>query len=94
MKFASALNGLKFYLHRSEYLRFLAPEQSRAIDYANKHLQPFFATHPAELKRLIGYLIFLPEEQVQKSPYKDLTSDTIHLELENMFATEFGANLG
>jgi hypothetical protein len=88
---------LEFYLHRSEYLLLLtpqAPEQSKAIDYANKHLQPFFATHPAELKRLMGCLIFLPKERMQKSPYEDLTSDTIHLDLENMFATEFSASLG
>jgi len=31
---------------------------------------------------------------MQKSPYEDLTSDTIHLDLENMFATEFSASLG
>ena len=90
-------SALEFHLHRSEYLRLLTPspsEQSRAIDYANKHLQPFFASHPAELKRLMGCLIFLPKERMQKSPYEDLTSDSIHLELENMFATEFSASLG
>ena len=27
-------------------------------------------------------------------PYKDLTLDLIHRELENMFATEFSASLG
>jgi CTLH/CRA C-terminal to LisH motif domain len=88
---------LEFYLHRSEYLRLLTPEpseQSKAIEYANKHLQPFFATHSAELKRLMGCLIFLPKERMQKSPYEDLTSETIHLDLENMFATEFSASLG
>jgi hypothetical protein len=39
-------------------------------------------------------LIFLPKERMQKSPYEDLTSDTIHLDLANMFATEFSASLG
>jgi E3 ubiquitin-protein transferase RMND5 len=88
---------LEFYLHRSEYLRLLTPEpseQSKAIEYANKHLQPFFARHPAELKRLMGCLIFLPKERMQKSPYEDLTSESIHLDLENIFATEFSASLG
>jgi E3 ubiquitin-protein transferase RMND5 len=42
----------------------------------------------------MGCLIFLPRERMQKSPYEDLTSDTIHLDLENMFATEFSASLG
>ena len=90
-------SALEFHLHRSEYLPLLTPspsEQSRAIDYANNHLQRFFATHLAELKRLMGCLIFLPKERMQKSPYEDLTSDTIHLDLENMFATEFSASLG
>ena len=93
----SHFSALEFHLHRSEYLRLLTPspsEQSRAIDYANKHLQPFFASHPAELKRLMGCLIFLPKERMQKSPYEDLTSDSIHLELENMFATESQRELG
>ncbi len=70
------------------------PEQSKAIEYANKHLQPFFATHSAELKRLMCCLIFLPKERMQKSPYEDLTSEAIHLDLENIFATEFSASLG
>jgi E3 ubiquitin-protein transferase RMND5 len=88
---------LEFYLHRSEYLRLLTPEpseQSKAIQYATKHLQPFFSTHTAEFKRLMACLIFLPKERMQKSPYEDLTSDTIDLDLENMFATEFSASLG
>ena len=88
---------LEFYLHRSEYLRLLSPdpsEQSKAIEYANDHLQPFFASHPAELKRLMGCLIFLPKERMQKSPYEDLTSEAIHLDLEHMFATEFSSSLG
>ena len=69
-------------------------EQSRAIDYANKHLQPFFALHSAKLKHLMGCMIFLPKERMQKSPYEDLVLNLIHHELENMFATEFSASLG
>jgi hypothetical protein len=42
----------------------------------------------------MGCLIFLPKERMQNSPYEDLTSETIHLDLENMFATEFSASLG
>jgi CTLH/CRA C-terminal to LisH motif domain len=90
-------SSLEFYLHRSEYLRLLTPEpseQSKAIQYATKHLQPFFSTHTAEFKRLMACLIFLPKERMQKSPYEDLTSDSIDLDLENMFATEFSASLG
>ncbi|KAI0302243.1 RING-type zinc-finger-domain-containing protein [Russula brevipes] len=82
-------SALEFYLHRSEYL-----QQSKAIEYANRYLQPFFATHPAEVKRLMGCLIFLPKERMQNSPYEDLTSETIYLDLENMFATGFCASLG
>ena len=85
---------LEFYLHRSEYLRLLTPDPSKAIQYATKYLQPFFSTHTAEFKRLMACLIFLPKERMQKSPYEDLTSDTIDLDLENMFATEFSASLG
>ncbi|KAH9180760.1 hypothetical protein EDB89DRAFT_2122162 [Lactarius sanguifluus] len=94
----SRSSSLEFYLHRSEYLRLLLKpnpsEQSKAIQYATKHLRPFFLTHTNEFKRLMACLIFLPKERMQKSPYEDLTSDTIHLDLENMFATEFSASLG
>ena len=51
-------------------------------------------THTTEFKRLMACLIFLPKERMQKSPYEDLTSDTLHLDLETMFATEFSASLG
>ncbi|KAH9027675.1 hypothetical protein EDB84DRAFT_1589036 [Lactarius hengduanensis] len=94
----SRSSSLEFYLHRSEYLRLLLKpspsEQSKAIHYATKYLRPFFLTHTNEFKRLMACLIFLPKERMQKSPYEDLTSDTIHLDLENMFATEFSASLG
>ncbi|KAN0140839.1 CTLH/CRA C-terminal to LisH motif domain containing protein [Lactarius tabidus] len=94
----SRSSSLEFYLHRSEYLRLLlTPDQAehaRAIQYATKHLRPFFLTHTTEFKRLMACLIFLPKERMQKSPYEDLTSDTIHLDLANMFATEFSASLG
>ena len=42
----------------------------------------------------MGCLIFLPKERMQKSPYEDLTSEAIHLDLEHIFATEFSASLG
>ena len=90
-------SALEFRFQCSEYFRLLTPspsKQSRAIDYTNKHLQPFFASHPAVLKRLMGCLIFLPMERMQKSPYEDFTSDSIHCELENIFVTEFSASLG
>ncbi|KAH9001065.1 hypothetical protein EDB92DRAFT_1811986 [Lactarius akahatsu] len=94
----SRSSSLEFYLHRSEYLRLLLKsnpsEQSKAIQYATKYLRPFFLTHTNEFKRLMACLIFLPKERMQKSPYEDLTSDTLHLDLENMFATEFSASLG
>jgi hypothetical protein len=94
----SRSSSLEFYLHRSEYLRLLLTpdlaEHPTAIQYATKHLRPFFMTHTTEFKRLMACLIFLPKERMQKSPYEDLTSDTIHLDLANMFATEFSASLG
>ena len=89
-------SALKFHFHRSEYLCLLMSspsEQSKAINYVNKHLLPFFASHLAKLKRLMGCLIFLPKECMQKLPYEDLMLDLIHRELENMFATEFSVSL-
>ncbi|KAI0273395.1 hypothetical protein BC834DRAFT_921486 [Gloeopeniophorella convolvens] len=94
----SRTSSLEFYLHRSEYLRLLfthdPPQQAKAIQYASRYIRPFYSTHAAEFKRLMACLIFVPKERMQASPYEDLTSDSIHLDLENMFATEFSASLG
>ncbi|KAI0064615.1 hypothetical protein BV25DRAFT_1881953 [Artomyces pyxidatus] len=94
----SRSSSLEFYLHRSEYLRLLLasnpPELSRAIDYANKYLRPFFSSHPIEFQRLMACLMFLPLERMRTSPYRDLTDPALHLDLEPLFATEFSASLG
>lgn len=38
--------------------------------------------------------MYLPLSRLQKSPYADLASPSLHLELEPMFAKEYCASLG
>ncbi|EIM89889.1 uncharacterized protein STEHIDRAFT_74240 [Stereum hirsutum FP-91666 SS1] len=92
----SRSSSLEFYLHRSEYIRLLLsshpPQPALAIAYANKYLRPFFHTHATEFQRLLSCIMYL--SRLDKSPYADLASPTVHFDLEPMFATEFSASLG
>lgn len=42
----------------------------------------------------MGCMVYLPLSRLQKSPYADLASPSLHLELEPMFAKEYCASLG
>jgi hypothetical protein len=47
-----------------------------------------------EFKRLTACIAYLPLKKLQASPYADLVEPSIHLDLENLFAKEFCANMG
>lgn len=92
---------LEFLLHRSRYLHYLlsgSPERgdsiSLAITYARKHFPPFQEYHEPEIRRLMGCLLYMPLSRLQTSPYADLASPSLHLDLEPMFAKEYCARLG
>jgi len=89
---------LEFYLHRSQYIRFLLsshpPNYASAISYANATLRPFYIEHEAEFVRLIGCIAYLPLSRLQTSPYADLASPSLHFDLEPLFAKEYCASLG
>lgn len=94
----SRSSPLEFYLHRSEYISLLLTnnpsDPHKAINYANEHLRPFYASHAVEFQRLLSCIMYLPLVRLQKSPYADLASPAVHFDLEPMFATEFSASLG
>ncbi|KAF8636596.1 hypothetical protein AX17_003406 [Amanita inopinata Kibby_2008] len=94
----SRSSPLEFYLHRSQYIRLLfssyPPDPLPALSYANATLRPFFHEHEAEFKRLIACVAYLPIARLQNSPYADLASPSLHLELEPLFAKEYCADLG
>ncbi|KAF8831340.1 hypothetical protein HHX47_DHR1000695 [Lentinula edodes] len=89
---------LEFYLHRSQYIRLLLSSHLSnplpAISYANAELRPFFHDHQVEFQRLLNCVIYLPLSRLQSSPYADLASPSMHLELEPLFAKEYSASLG
>lgn len=89
---------LEFYLHRSQYIRLLLathpPNVPTALAYARANFSPFYTRHDAEINRLMNCIIYLPIARLQSSPYADLASPTLHLDLEPMFAKEYCANLG
>jgi len=94
----SRSSPLEFYLHRSQYIQLLLssnpPNQVPAISYANATLRPFYSEHPAEFRRLMACIIFLPEEKLRTSPYADLADPSLHTDLEPLFAKEYCASLG
>jgi hypothetical protein len=89
---------LEFYLHRSQYIRLLLssnpPNPVPAISYANATLRPFYSEHPEEFKRLMTCIIYLPEEKLRTSPYAELAEQSLHTDLEPLFAKEYCASLG
>ncbi|KAJ8520415.1 hypothetical protein ONZ45_g2769 [Pleurotus djamor] len=89
---------LEFCLHRSEYIRLLLsnhpPDPRPAIAYANAKLRPFYKHHEVEFFRLLGCVAFLPLSRLQRSPYADLASPSLHFELGPLFAKEYCASLG
>ncbi|GJE87199.1 hypothetical protein PsYK624_032820 [Phanerochaete sordida] len=89
---------LEFYLHRSQYIRLLLathpPNVPTALAYARANFAPFYIRYDAEVNRLMNCIIYLPIARLQASPYADLASPTLHLDLEPMFAKEYCANLG
>jgi hypothetical protein len=94
----SRSSPLEFYLHRSQYIRLLLssnpPNKVPAISYANATLRPFYSEHPAEFKRLMACILFLPEQKLRASPYADLAEPSLHTDLEPLFAKEYCASLG
>ncbi|KZT69001.1 hypothetical protein DAEQUDRAFT_745413 [Daedalea quercina L-15889] len=90
---------LEFLLHRSRYTRYLLsppPDggDCAAITYAKSYFPPFYSQHEPEIRRLMCCLLYLPVSRLQTSPYADLASPSMHLDLEPMFAKEYCASLG
>lgn len=89
---------MEFYLHRSQYIRLLLsthpPNVPTALAYAKANFLPFYHRYDTEIKRLMNCIIYLPIARLQVSPYADLASPALHLDLEPMFAKEYCASLG
>ena len=90
-------SALEFLLHRSQYIRLLfthPPDGGRAIAYGKANFPPFYRDYGAEVNRLMTCVLYLPISRMQASPYADLASPSVHLDLEPIFAKEFCAMLG
>ncbi|KAH7889745.1 CTLH/CRA C-terminal to lish motif domain-containing protein [Phlebopus sp. FC_14] len=89
---------LEFYLHRSQYIRLLLSSDPQnpqpALLYANDALRSFYSEHTAEFRCLLACVMYLPKERLEKSPYADLASPSLHADLEPLFAKEYCASLG
>ncbi|KDQ61053.1 hypothetical protein JAAARDRAFT_32047 [Jaapia argillacea MUCL 33604] len=94
----SRSSPLEFYLHRSQYLRLLLssqpPNPLPALTYAKHNFRPFYSLYGTEINRLMSCTIYLPLPRLKLSPYADLASPSIQIELEPMFAKEYCASLG
>jgi len=94
----SRSSPLEFHLHRFQYMHLLLsdyPDSStQALDYIRQVMSRLSPKYFTELRRLSGALAFLPLSRLQTSPYADLTSPTIHTDLEPTFVKHYCANLG
>lgn len=85
-------------MHRSQYIRLLLsthpPDVHTALAYAKAKFPPFYLEYGAEVNRLMNCITYLPIARLQKSPYADLASPSLHLDLEPLFAKEYCASLG
>lgn len=70
------------------------PNPAPAIAYARTCLSPLFTTYGNDISRLLGCLAYLPLTKLLQSPYADLASPSLHLDLEPLFAKEYCASLG
>ncbi|KLO18529.1 ubiquitin-protein ligase E3 [Schizopora paradoxa] len=89
---------LEFFLHRSQFIRLLLasspPNSMAALAYAQEKLVPMVTKYGDDIYRLLACLAYVPLSRLQHSPYADLASPALHMELEPMFATEYCASLG
>ena len=70
------------------------PDVSTALAYAKAKFPPFYTQHGTEINRLMSCVLYLPIVRLQSSPYPDLASPALHLDLEPLFAKEYCASLG
>lgn len=91
-------SSLEFFLHRSQFMRLLLasnpPNSMLALAYAQDKFVPLVTKYGENIYRLLACLAYVPLSRLQSSPYADLASPSLHLELEPMFATEYCASLG
>lgn len=87
---------LEFNLHRSHYMRLLLesdpPNPRLALQYARTTLGPLYPKYSAEISRLMTCTVFT--QKLHDSPYADLASPSLHLDLEPLFAKEYCASIG
>lgn len=67
------------------------PNKLAAIKYANLSMQHLYTTYQNEINRLVTCTIYT---SLEKSPYADLASPSLHLDLEPLFSKEYCASLG
>lgn len=70
------------------------PNPQPALVYANATLRPFYNEYSTEFRRLMTCVAYLPLSKLQTSPYADLSSPSLHFDLEPLFAKEYCASLG
>ncbi|RIA82533.1 CTLH/CRA C-terminal to lish motif domain-containing protein [Glomus cerebriforme] len=84
---------LEFELHRQRYVQLLIDDRrEEALAYARKKFPLFHSRHIFDIKRLMCALAF--STRLLTSPYKDLLSSDLWIELQNKFMRDFCNLLG
>jgi E3 ubiquitin-protein transferase RMND5 len=94
---------LEFRLYKLDFQRIVMSCSSAASSSAIRvqilqHLQgmpPHLHTqHGAEIRRMLTSLLFLPYSRLIASPYRDLITPSLRVEVEEEFVREFCASIG
>ena len=89
---------LEFHLHRARYLHFLIecdpPDVPSAVAYAKANFRYFYSHHESEIMRLMACVVYLPLTRLRVSPYADLASPNLYVDIDPIFAREYCASLG
>lgn len=65
-----------------------------ALNYIRSISPTLYAAHAQEVHRLITCIVYLPLPKLMASPYADLASPALHMDLQPGFAKEYCASLG
>lgn len=86
-------NSLEFKLHRLNYLHLLLQsKQAEALQYARKHFAAFSNVHIKEIQRLMACLLYVG--RLENSPYKDMVSPNMWLDISHDFSSACCSVLG
>ncbi|KAG2228293.1 hypothetical protein INT45_011085 [Circinella minor] len=81
-------SSLEFDLHRLRFIQLLAQQKPmEALSYSRQYFHPFADKHMTEIQRMMTSMIYY--QNLGKSPYADLCSPTLWMDICHEFQKDF-----